>query len=813
MNRRIYLLAATGLVGCAGYAFANRAAETTASGTPGQRMLADVEARTNPAAADASAPAQCGRDEERYTSIETAVFNPWRAGWSGKNARALAAVGQQNLTVLGFPSALPVGARSEGGVELTTWAQDQQADAASYLAQFASVEHVDFDTVQVKAVGNRLADGGYATAEMMVAFDVRGLDQAGWRRNDRGTMRVVASLAGGAWKVDSVAVIAGETVRAEKASFTDVTATAKLDGVPTYTRIEAMRRGGYAIAMGDYDNDGNVDMYVGAWGAGTLLKGDAAGQYAPVSGGLAGETLVKTATFADFDNDGWQDLLLVRFTPDYSQDIVVYHNDKGTFVNGGAVFTGRTPAGHAMPAAVADFNGDGALDIYVGYPGAKDFTVIQNLPKSDLAVQGLLINDGKGQFSDQTKMAFQGSAPDTLYAHSVMAVDYDDDNDSDLVVIDDRGGLSPVYKNEGNGHFTQVAEDIGLGNEGFGMGTAAADINGDGLTDFVLTNVDFAAGQRFRDSCTLNWNFAGLTTPQKGLRAFHNLGGGKFEEVTDSVGLTNPGEGLAGAEFLDYDNDGDADLYVANGLWSGTTPDSDITSLFVRAYSNRVKWGEAAALLSYQPENDAELKDWYAKQTENPDPHRMESQSTFMKVLTDWQGAGGERMSMAGFERNRLYRNDGGHFVEVGYAAGVDSVADGYVIARADYDHDGRIDIVLRNGDPGTKDYTYAPVQMFRNESPMLNSLQVRLEGGATNRDGIGAHVSAVVNGVTHVQQLIGNNGTAQSEKVLHFGMGNASMVTRLTVQWPDGTVQTLKDVAAGTVTVKETAQPAVADK
>jgi hypothetical protein len=634
-------------------------------------------------------------------------------------------------------------------------------------------------------------------------------------------MTVVAQQEGGAWKLAGMNVSAADTVRGEKALFADVTAQSLKANVPVYQRIEAIRRGGYALAMGDYDNDGNSDMYVGTWGSGVLLKGAADGSFTPdTSAGLQDHSLVKSALFADFDNDGWQDLFLVRFTPADENgqsakgaDLVYYRNDgTGKFVAAEAPFNGREPAGHAMPAAINDFDNDGSLDVYVGYPGSRDFTVLGDGGGQTLLMQGMMMNDGTGKFTEKGRAAFEGQGPSTVYAHSSMSVDYDQDGDADIVVIDDRGGLSPVYQNQGKGVFKQVAKDIGLGNEGFGMGIAAADIDNDGLMDFAMTNVDFVAGHRYLESCAKNWGVPARSSLQRGLRMFHNDGDGQFTEITDRAGLGWAGEGLAGAEFVDYNNDGLQDLYVANGLWSGTSEDQDLSSLFIRAYADRVAWGEIMSLLSYVPENDAELTEWYRKHKDAPDQHRMESQSTFMRILSIYQGdiqtpgAGApERPSMAGFQRKRMFRNNGdGTFTEVGYIAGVDSLADGYVIARADINHDGKVDLVLRNGDPGTKENSFAPVQILRNESVAGNSLVLTFQGVASNRDGVGALITVKANGKTMSSQLIANNGTAQSEKFVHFGLGSAQVADEVVIRWPSGTVQTLKNVKAGALRIVE---------
>ncbi len=802
------------LAGCIGPGTTPTTASAPAENVPGTPAELLGAVRTAAIGAAGSLTGECHRDEDRLVTVDRAVLHPLRDALKSANAAGVAALGGPDLVVSGFPAQAPSGTATPA-FEQAAWpkpAGGAVPDAlAAYLAQFSTIEDVQFDTWSLNGQ-QRDAKSDFARATLDVGFDVRGIDAQGWRRNDRGRMQVVVEKTASKWSLVRAEVTQGETVRAATPAFTDVTAATGLDKVPTYQRIEAIRRGGYSIAAADYDKDGHTDLYVGAWGAGTLLKGDGSGSWTPVeNAGLKGETLVKTSLFADLDNDGWEDLFLVRFTPDDSKDLVYYKNNQGTFADAGEVFTGRVPTGYAMPAAMADFNKDGFLDVYVGYPGAKDFTVLESI-KQDRAVQGMLLNDGKGGFSDRTSATFSGTQPDTLFAHSAMAVDYDGDLDSDLVVIDDRGGLSPVYQNRGDGTFVQVAKEIGVGNEGFGMGIANGDIDGDGDDDFVMTNVDFVATHRFVDSCATNWH-VNLPRPlQRGLRAFENVGGGVFREITDTAGLAWAGEGLGGAEFFDYDNDGHLDLYVSTGLWSGTTPDQDLSSLFTRAYMERTAWGEAAALLTYQPEKDRALKSWYREQTEAP-AHRMEGQSTFMKVLQTYQGdledvsttGGTERPSMAGFERNRLFRNDGtGHFVEVGYLAGVDSLADGYVAARVDYDRDGRMDLVLRNADPGTLEHTFAPVQVFHNQTPNANSLVLDLEGSASNRDGVGAWVTVTAGGQTMTSQLLANNGTSQSEKVVHVGLGDAKVAASVLVRWPSGTTQELRDVPAGRLVVRE---------
>ncbi|MBT3586459.1 MAG: CRTAC1 family protein, partial [Halobacteriovoraceae bacterium] len=613
-------------------------------------------------------------------------------------------------------------------------------------------------------------------------------------------------------------ILKGETLVSTKPSFINTTTASIGNNVPIYKREEAIRRGGYALAISDYDGDGIQDMYVGAAEKGTLLRGLGNGKFAKANiPAIENYSLVKAAVWGDYFNTGRQDLLLVRFTPNESaakkSDVVMFENlGGGKFKERKGWFKIKNNSDYAMPVAVADLNGDKLLDFYIGYPGAKDFTILgeSHYDNKKLQVQGLFLNQGKGKFKDFSREALGESAFQRIYPHSAMSVDYDQDGDMDLVVIDDRGNLSPVYKNDGHGKFTQTADEIGVGNKDWGMGIAAGDINNDGRLDFAMTNVNFMAAKRINKSCIHNWehdNFSKLG--HQGLRTFGQTGNGKFVETTKANGLEWMGEGAAGVEFMDYNNDGHLDIYVVNGLWSGDKQrkEQDLSSLFVRASGLNLLEEDLHALHGKKKVH-APAKDSYWDYLQ----YRSKSQSAVMLTLSNFKGdihQGGKdsyRPSLAGFQRNRLFRNNGnGSFTEVGFLEGVDSIKDGYIISQTDLNKDGKMDFVLRNCDPGTRENWFSPVEVFiNNNNEKKKSLTLNLEGRASNRDAIGSFVTGVVQGRKFIRHLIANNGTAQSEKILHIGMGNAKVIDRLTVHWPSGTVQNFKNVKAGHLKIVE---------
>ncbi|MCP4912745.1 MAG: CRTAC1 family protein [Oligoflexia bacterium] len=755
----------------------------------------------------------CHVDESDFVEIRKQTVYPLVRAMKAKNIEPLKKIVSKSFAVSDFEKVIGKrAAHSFGAIKQYNWegqAASLKGDKAlkslnNYLNKFSQVDDVEFRTVKYLSYQKDRNPENFKmnSTILLTRYDLRAKNSKGLRVNDRGFAKIAVSKIGNDWKMNSIEFLSGETVTSSKPSFTETTIDSGLASIPVYTRNEAIRRGGYAIAVGDYNGDNHQDVYVGSWGAGHLLEGNGKGNFKVVKdSGLEKETLVKTAVFGDFFNTGRQDLLLVRFVPtntdgkksdtDKFSDIVFYKNNgKGKFSKMPSPVTNRVVASNAMPGAVSDMNGDGLLDFYVGFPGSLDFTFIGDASKimQGAKVQGLFLNNGKGSFTDTTNHSLyrNSSEGQGLFPHSALSYDYDQDGDMDIIVLDDRGNLSPIYKNVENGKFVEVADNTGMTNNDLAMGAAGGDLDNDGVVDFAMTNVNFVAAERWQESCAANWHMKKVTMGNNGLRLYKGHGAGNFVEMTKLSGLDWAGEGMAGVEFIDYDNDGLLDIYVANGLWSGTSKEQDLSSVFFRSLVENHKYL---------------IDEMYFGETE----------SDFMRVLNSYKGDiyGGnlvERPSMAGYQRNRLFRNMGkGKFLEVGYLEGVDSIADGYVISKADINEDGKMDIVLRNGDPGIKEVNYPAVQLFINNSKNKNSLLVELEGTKSNKDGVGAFVEATIGKNKIIRHMIANNGTAQSQKALHFGLGKAKKVNKLVVSWPSGEKQVLKNVKKGKIKIVET--------
>jgi hypothetical protein len=359
----------------------------------------------------------CKADELQFLEMQDALLYPWKKAWMNSDTKTFLSLLEKNATIPEMSEAKLKSFRKIGEITESNWPKvigsavgsRRSSSIEKYLQQFDHFEDIEFAVMQIKSDRkDRNTDMSIRRAKLQMRCDIRGFDKFHARREDRGNMEVtVEKNSQGEWKIAGIRALGFQTLRSDKPSFVDVTQNALGDQIPTYLRTEAIRRGGYALAVGDYDGDGNPDMYVGAFGPGVLLKGDGKGGFKEVKdSGLEGETLVKSAIFADFSNSGRQDLLLIRFTPtkegeklqEVRNDVVLYRNMGNGKFRRDETKINRVPSDYAMPAAVADFNHDGFLDFYVGFPGAKDFTSLTDpdAAESNVQVQGLFMNrEGK----------------------------------------------------------------------------------------------------------------------------------------------------------------------------------------------------------------------------------------------------------------------------------------------------------------------------------------------------------------------------------------------------------------------------------
>jgi hypothetical protein len=517
------------------------------------------------------------------------------------------------------------------------------------------------------------------------------------------------------------------------------------------------------------------------------LKNGAGGQYRQV------ELMPGGVAVLDYNNDGCMDIFftngaalpsLRKTGPEFSNRLFRNNCDLTfTDVTGKAGLAGE---GYSMAAAVADFDNDGFPDLFVA-------GVNRNI---------LYRNRGDGTFEDITEKAGL-SGVDSRYGKmwSVSAgwFDYDNDGRLDLFVsnyvlwdplkektcgpADHRlychpdnyaGTPNQLFHNNGDGTFTDVSRSSGIANHiGKGMGVSFADFDADGFTDVFVAN----------DSIR---NFL-----------FRNKGNGTFEEVglQAGVALADHGNAIAGmgADFRDFNNDGMPDL-VVTGMVNDTYllfrnqggrrlfEDDTIHSGLARLTGQITGWGMGM----FDFDNDG-WKDLFFANSHFPQLNRYL----------------GTQSELA----NSVLRNLGnGRFEDGSKSAGSDFLARALHrgAAFADFDNDGRIDVVVTA--------LNAPAKLFHNTTPGSGHwLALKLIGSKSNRDGLGASV-CVTQGdgrklYNHATTSVGY--ASSSEKLVRFGLGQQDSVKNIEVFWPGGRTQSITNVVIDRV-LEISEEPAV---
>jgi hypothetical protein len=413
--------------------------------------------------------------------------------------------------------------------------------------------------------------------------------------------------------------LADQVTVTARAWFEDVTETARVPGGGPQRFVDGF---GPGAAWGDYDGDGDPDLYITADGLGLLHRNEGDGLFTEVAAasGVEADCNSYGAAWGDYDNDGRLDLYIVCHSEDQGADLnhradqpnILYRNNgDGTFTDV-AREAGVDSAAHGTGASWVDYDMDGNLDLYVANFGI--YGVFNGQADGNV----LYRNNGDGTFANVTERAgVRGKTgridyPRTTYAtastgmtYAALWIDYDNDGDPDLLECDDEG-VSPLYRNNADGTFTDVTEAAGLFRNSNCMGVDAGDYDRDGFLDIYWANyrenflwrnngdgtfaevavqagvadtqVGWASGfadfdnDGLLDIFVVNGAFAmdenerGWTAPNDEPNAmYRNNGDGTFNDITEMANFSDVGVGR-GAALADHDNDGDLDLYVVNAV-------------------------------------------------------------------------------------------------------------------------------------------------------------------------------------------------------------------------------------------------------
>ncbi|MCB1056768.1 MAG: VCBS repeat-containing protein [Acidobacteria bacterium] len=318
--------------------------------------------------------------------------------------------------------------------------------------------------------------------------------------------------------------------------------------------------GHHGLALGDADGDGREDLYVPQQGGlpNRLLLQQPDGTLRDASKAAAVDYLDRTtsALFADFDNDGDQDLVVAAGS-------LLFHANDG---HGGFEVRSVFPTYQVMSLTAADYDGDGDLDLYVcRYSPPEESAPAPYHDANNGLPNVLLRNDGDLRFTDVT-VDSGIDQNNRRYSFAAAWGDYDDDGDPDLYVANDFG-RNNLYRNDG-GRFTDVAGQAGVEDISAGMSADWGDYDGDGHLDLYVGNMFSSAGnriayqRRFHDEVGEEVRSL-YRRHARGNSLFRNVGG-RFEDVSVDAGVTMARWAWS-SQFTDFDNDGRKDLFVANG--------------------------------------------------------------------------------------------------------------------------------------------------------------------------------------------------------------------------------------------------------
>ncbi|MFZ0957358.1 MAG: CRTAC1 family protein [Candidatus Sulfotelmatobacter sp.] len=509
------------------------------------------------------------------------------------------------------------------------------------------------------------------------------------------------------------------------------------------------------------------------------------------------ETMTGGVALFDYNNDGLLDIFftnggavpsLEKSDPSYA-NCLFRNNGDGTFTDV-TEKAGLQGIGYSMGVAAGDYDNDGFVDLYV----------------TGVNRNQLFHNNGDGTFTDVTEKAgVSGMVPKLGKAWSVAAgwFDYNNDGLLDLFVVnylnyniktathcvqqglpaycspvDFLGTPNILYRNNGDGTFTDVSEPSGISKYvGKGMGLAFADYDNDGFTDIFVSNDTFE-------------NYL-----------LHNNRDGTFTNVALQAGVAYNAYGNAiagmGADFRDIDNDGRPDIFetamfregfpLYRNLGGGQFQDVSSTAGLTASTSRSTAWGVGI----FDFDNDGN-KDLF---TANAD------------ILDNAMELAHRPYALP----NQVLRNKGGlTFEDVSASAGTSfSVPAAHRgAAFGDLNNDGKIDVVVTvlNGPP----------EIWMNRSGTQNAsnrnhwIILKLIGVKSNRDGLGTKVKVTTSlGMQYNEATTAVSYNSSSDKRVHFGLGSAGVIDSIELTWPSGIKQVLKNVKADQIlTVTESASP-----
>lgn len=504
---------------------------------------------------------------------------------------------------------------------------------------------------------------------------------------------------------------------------------------------------GASVSVSDVNNDGFPDFYLtnseyGTANALYINRGDGtfvdrATEMGVADLNISGTGVSMGSVWGDINNDGFEDLIVYKWGR-----AELFLNEAGTHFTRITETAGLPEWMNANTAVWLDYDNDGYLDLFLGgyYHEDVDFwnlTTTRIMPDSyEYATNGgrnyLLKNNGDGTFTDVTEET--GLLETRRWTLAASAADLNGSGYSDIVVANDYG-VDELYLNQNGERFVNAGENAGIGFiPKSGMSVSFGDVMNRGQLSIYITNIS-EAGVLMQGN--------NLWVPSRESSGDEL----QFQNLAGNLGVEIGQWGYSG-KLVDLNNDGNLDLYLANGFVSDE-PNTDYWYDYTK-----VVGGNRNVIID----------------------------------ANNWPAMNGRTFS--GYQTNKIWMNDGaGRFREVSSAVGGALDLDSRSIAAADIDRNGTLDLLVANQN--------GPVKIYRNRvSEAHNWISFDLEGTASNHSAIGATIRLIwdEDGMQKIKEVSGGDAfSSQSQRAVHFGLNEKQSIDRVEINWPSGAFQTIE--------------------